>query len=120
MTTTVDRRARVADLAAGCWADPLTKRERRELAKTLARACGRSYRAAVNRRGHAATALGATRWADPLTSQERRELAKLLARACGRSYRKRRGHAATALIAVSAEMSALHMDVTKRAAGRQA
>jgi hypothetical protein len=28
---------------SACWADPLSRKERRELAKLLARACGRFY-----------------------------------------------------------------------------
>lgn len=33
-------------LADGCWADPLSRTERRELARMLARACKRAYSAA--------------------------------------------------------------------------
>lgn len=39
---TVEQTARIN---ATRWADPLTSRERAELAKLLARACGRSWRA---------------------------------------------------------------------------
>jgi len=62
-------------------------------------------------------------WADPLTRRERYELRKKLARACKRSYDARLGLArpgsfdlAFGVVAVSAEMSDLHLDVTERAA----
>ena len=32
-------------MSATCWADPLTRKERRELARKLARACGEVWRA---------------------------------------------------------------------------
>lgn len=35
-------------MTAACWADPLTRKERRELAGKLARACGRVYRARLD------------------------------------------------------------------------
>lgn len=63
-----------------------------------------------------------TCWADPLTRAERTALARKLARACKRSYGARKGLArrgsfdlAFGVVAVSAEMSTLHLDVTERA-----
>lgn len=59
MTATVEQAARIA---ATRWADPLTTRERGDLARPLARTCGRSWRLArarglSSRSGKALTAL---------------------------------------------------------------
>lgn len=71
-----------------------------------------------------------TRWADPLTRAERAALARKLANACKRFYDEVQvmslqspsycftdHEIATAhgLVAASAEMSGLHLDVTERA-----
>jgi hypothetical protein len=71
--------------------------------------------------------LSGTCWADPLTRAERRDLARRLGRACKRSFVAARFVVARdpqpadfevmeALTLISAEMSALHLDVTERAA----
>ena len=39
------------DLTTTCWADPLTRKERRELASRLARACGAVWRARTHWKG---------------------------------------------------------------------
>jgi hypothetical protein len=74
-------------VTAACWADPLSRTERRVLAEKLARACKRLYH---NRNF-------------PLPSHVRGESCMADARRAG-SY-----------ISASAEMSDLHLDVTERA-----
>ena len=73
-------------MTATCWADPLSRKERRELSTRLARACGRFYQ----HRTDGMTAVDGM-WAshDALTIRSR--------------------------IMASVEMSDLHLDVTERA-----
>jgi len=70
-----------------CWADPLTRAERAELGRRLARACKRSYDAALPH----------------------------IAKGCTESeaWKTTLGYA---LVEVSAECSNLHLDVTEHAA----
>lgn len=69
-----------------CWADPLTLAERRMLAAALRSACKRSWDAAAPR----------------LVNRRARSLTEA-------------GDLGNALVAISAEMSDLHLDVTERA-----
>ena len=75
-------------MSAECWADPLSRKERTELAKGLASACQRSWDAARWQREHADY---------PLNSA------------------KENAVPSRALVEISLEMSDLHLDVTERA-----